>query len=89
MISVELVRGVILFIDVIRQKLLKKATAKGVALGRQQVLEMSEVEFTSMKQRYLESSSDTEVTESNPSPHRIGFAPEKHDYTGRKLGDRK
>ena len=89
MISVELVRGGILLIDVIRQRLLEKATAKGVALGRQQVLEMSEAEFTSMKQRYSESSSDTEVTESNPSRDRIGFTPAKHDDTGRKLGDRK
>ena len=85
----ELVRGGILLIDVIRQRLLEKATAKGVALGRQQVLEMSEAEFTSIKQRYSESSSDTEVTESNPSRDRIGFTPAKHDHTGRKLGDRK
>ena len=88
----ELVRGVILFVDMLKQKLLEKATAKGVALGRQQILEtleMTETDIPVMNQRHSESSSKTEVTESDRSSRQIGFAPAKHEYTSRKLGDRK
>ena len=88
----ELVRAFILFVDVLKQKLLEKATAKGVALGRQEILEMlemTEADITSMKERSSESSPETEVTEKKRSHRRIpGFAPTKHNNMSRKLGNK-
>lgn len=79
----ELVRGVKLLIDVIRHRLLDKATAKGVALGRQQILELSEDEFRRMRQDHADSGSETEVTE-GVSSRPIGSAPDTHGRGSKK-----
>ena len=77
----ELVRGVKLLIDVIRQRLLDKAIAK----GRREILELSEDEFREIKQSYsgLSAAAETEVTEGVSSRH-IGFAPETHRHGSKK-----